>query len=166
MANIQQAAKWMNEGEHVRRSIWPLSCYWFVSKKFNRMVRLRCGDGSMQDALIGSDDMLAEDFEIAPWQAVSGGGKEVGEMASQNHIAFEQRRMLIGDDPHGFTLRDHPRNRPALSAYMRHEETCKNGGVVIDLMDDTPDGDVCCGFCCCGCDWFREFAYIGRHKRK
>jgi hypothetical protein len=32
-------------------------------------------------------------------------------------------------------------------------------------MDDTPDGDVSCGLCCSLCDWEREFAYIGRHKR-
>jgi len=87
-------------------------------------------------------------------------------MASQNGKPFEKRRLLVGDDPHGFNLRLHPRNTPAVRAAERHEKKCKSDGFTQDLMDDTPDGDVCCGFCCSSCDWSREFAYIGRHKRK
>ena len=72
--------------------------------------------------------------------------------------------LLLGDDPHGYELRHHPSNIATINAGLRHEQKC--GGGTLDLMDDTPDGDVCCGFCCAGCDWEREFADIGRHRRK
>jgi hypothetical protein len=85
-------------------------------------------------------------------------------MASQNCKPFEKRRLLIGDDPHGYKLCDHPRNAPAIRAGDRHTQK-KAGHPIMDLMDDTPDGDVCCGLCCGGCDWIREFAYIGKHRR-
>jgi hypothetical protein len=85
-------------------------------------------------------------------------------MASQNRKPFAERRLLVGDDPHGYDLRLHPRNAPAIKAGYRH--TQKHDGVIMDLMDDTPNGDVCCGLCCSLCDWEREFAYIGKHQRK
>ena len=86
-------------------------------------------------------------------------------MASQNSKPFEKRRLLSGDDPHGFKLRDHPKNQSAVRISLNHEAKCKNGGFIQDMMDDTPDGDVACGLCCSSCDWVREFPYIGRHRR-
>lgn len=87
-------------------------------------------------------------------------------MASQNQKSFEERRLLVGDDPHGFKLRDHPKNQAAVRIALNHEQKCKLGGGIMDLMDDTPDGDVVCGLCCGACDYIREFPYIGRHQRK
>lgn len=80
-------------------------------------------------------------------------------MASQNGKPFEKRKLYKGDDPYGYKLEDHPKNAAAGRAAYRHEE--KMGHSTTVLMDDTPQGDVCCGFCCLSCDWIREFAYIG-----
>lgn len=87
-------------------------------------------------------------------------------MASQNSKPYEMRRLLAGDDPHGLTLRRHPMNQASVRIALNHEQKCKGYGMMLDLMDDTPDGDVCCGLCCSFCDYQREFPYIGRHLRK
>ena len=89
-----------------------------------------------------------------------------GYMASQNRKPFEKRRLLVGDDPHGFKLRDHPRNQAAVRIALNHEQKCRKSGFMQDLMDDTPEGDVACGLCCSACDYIREFPYIGQHLRQ
>lgn len=83
---------------------------------------------------------------------------------SQNNLPYEKRRMLDGDDPEGFKLRDWPTNQRVVRASEVHE--LKTDHSTTDLMDDTPEGDVCCGICCSGCDWYREFPYSGLRPRK
>lgn len=78
---------------------------------------------------------------------------------SQNHLPYEKRRLLYGDDPQGYKLRDWPTNQRVVRAAEAHEK--KTGHATIDLMDDTPENDVVCGICCLRCDWVGVFPYSG-----
>lgn len=71
-------------------------------------------------------------------------------------------RLLDGDDPKGFELRNHPKNAGAMRIAQKHEDNC--GGIQIDFMDDTPEGDVCAGILCCGCEWVQLFPYRGKQR--
>jgi hypothetical protein len=85
-------------------------------------------------------------------------------MIRQMERPYEQRRLYKGDDPHGYKLREHPKNAGAVLIAYKHAQ--RSGHNVTDLMDDTPDGDVVSGMCCIGCDWFREFPYRPRLQPK
>lgn len=65
MADIQQAAKWMNEGKRVRRKGW------FVYVKHLRKTNSSIGwyapgkRGRFRDWMLSTYDLLATDWEIA-----------------------------------------------------------------------------------------------------
>jgi|GEM_PF-3495460 hypothetical protein len=63
MADIKQAAKWMQEGKRVRRPKWPPLYWWLIPKRFP-VVQLHSPKGATQDAMMGADELLAEDWEI------------------------------------------------------------------------------------------------------
>jgi hypothetical protein len=65
MASIQQAARWMRQGKHVRRPKWPPLYWWRIAKSFP-VVQLHSPNGDTQDAMMGADELLADDWEIAP----------------------------------------------------------------------------------------------------
>lgn len=66
MADIKQAAKWMQEDKRIRRTIWPPLYVWRVIARQPPVVTLALGDfGPKQDAMFGIDDLLADDWEIA-----------------------------------------------------------------------------------------------------
>ena len=65
MANILQAAKWMQEGKRVRRPQWipdGVRSEEPVTNQFSAIVW--ADDGRLAD--IGCVDLLADDWEIAP----------------------------------------------------------------------------------------------------
>lgn len=63
MADIKQAALWMQEGSGVRRAKWPPVYRWKEHRSFP-MVELHCPDKKKQDAIFGLEDLLADDWEL------------------------------------------------------------------------------------------------------
>lgn len=63
MADIKQAAKWMQEGNKVRRVIWPSGYYWLPWGD-HVLIELHAPLQEPKDALFGFDDLLADDWEI------------------------------------------------------------------------------------------------------
>ena len=63
MANIQQAAKWMKDGEIVRRPSF------FAKFGYKRLgIRdIDTTDGNYELEPLNIDDLLAEDWEIFEW---------------------------------------------------------------------------------------------------
>jgi hypothetical protein len=65
MADIKQAAEWMEQGHSVRRKGWPPGYYWKEHRSLP-MVELHSANGTKQDAMFGVSDLLASNWEIAP----------------------------------------------------------------------------------------------------
>ena len=64
MADIKQAAKWIQEGKKVRRAKWPPMYFWAEHSSLP-MVELHCANGTKQDAMFGAEELLADDWQIA-----------------------------------------------------------------------------------------------------
>jgi hypothetical protein len=62
MANIQQAAKWMQEGRTVRRIS---NSYEFFTMTSGLIMHERLGAHPLDTAVFSVDDLLADDWEIA-----------------------------------------------------------------------------------------------------
>ena len=64
MADIKQAAKWMQLGKHVRRSAWlKEQPNWYSD--WNECIDLDGRSAWPDDALVECTDLLADDWEIA-----------------------------------------------------------------------------------------------------
>lgn len=64
MADIKMAAKWMQEGKHVRRSGWDEKCpNWFAD--WNENIELDGRERVANDVFLECCDILADDWEIA-----------------------------------------------------------------------------------------------------
>jgi urease gamma subunit len=61
MADIKQAAKWMQEGKKVRREESMDGCAYMLSKHSIRVVF-----DSEHTAIFFNDDLLADDWEVVP----------------------------------------------------------------------------------------------------
>jgi hypothetical protein len=64
MADIKQAAKWMQEGERVKRWIWSSDTYLYLEKDWTFHVR-PSRDEMSHNYEMGLIDLLAYDWEIA-----------------------------------------------------------------------------------------------------
>lgn len=65
MADIKQAAKWMDDGKKTRRASWPERdrAFFRVNGRYKLIMRQQ-GRGAYEWEMIGQD-LLADDWEIA-----------------------------------------------------------------------------------------------------
>ena len=65
MADIKQAAKWMQEGKRVKRISFPRMYPWEIDGDSNLSAIQSVMEDGYADSLLTTDDLLAEDWEIA-----------------------------------------------------------------------------------------------------
>jgi hypothetical protein len=67
MADIKQAAKWMKDGEKVRRPQFFGDFAYLAERKLNGVSnQIGTTDGNVSDEPFTISDLLADDWEIAP----------------------------------------------------------------------------------------------------